>query len=494
MKFKTSLLLFVLLSFFTEAQIPAGYYNAASGLSGAPLKTALYNIIKGHTSVSYDYLWTAFETTDKRANGKVWDMYSSCTFTFGTNQCGNYSAECDCFNREHSWPASWFNDATPMYTDLFHLLPTDGKVNGMRSNYPFGKVGSASYTSGNGSKVGACIYPGYTGTVFEPVDEYKGDFARNYFYMATRYENVISTWHSNDPNAEAILQANSFPVFETWFLNLLGEWSTADPVSQKEIDRNNAVYAIQHNRNPFIDHPEYVYSIWNVGGAPTLTVTPAALNAFSYIAGSGPSVSQTYVLKGSALTPSGGNITVKGTADFKVSLNNTLFDDSVTIAYTLSTLANTTIYVQLKAGLAQGIYSNELVANTGGGATLVNVSCSGSVTTNILPEPTNYTSAFSAQNIELQWTDAPGPILPDGYLVRMSTIGFDAIANPIDGIPYPNSATDQNVPYGVQIVHFINLNSNTTYYFKLFGYNGSGSVIDYKTDGAVPQVQKTTGP
>lgn len=261
-------LLLIAILVITKAQIPAGYYDNAAGKTGATLKTALYNIIKGHTSISYTALWTAFQTSDKTSTGKVWDMYSNCTFTFFTNQCGNYSSECDCYNREHSWPKSWFNEGTPMYTDMFHLVPTDGKVNGYRSNYPFGEVSSPTYTSGNGSKLGPCSFPGYTGIVFEPIDQYKGDFARNYMYMATRYEDVISGWHSNDANAEAILQANSYPVFEPWFVNLLLKWNTSDPVSQKEIDRNNVIYtSYQHNRNPFIDHPEYAGMIWstNVG-------------------------------------------------------------------------------------------------------------------------------------------------------------------------------------------------------------------------------------
>jgi len=190
------------------SQPPTGYYDPATGLSGAALQTALHNIIDNHTAISYDGLWTAFQTTDDNAGGKVWDMYSNCTFTFGTNQCGNYTNECDCYNREHSFPKSWFNDATPMYTDLFHLVPTDGKVNGARGNYPFGEVSAPTYTSGNGSKVGPCSYPDYTGIVFEPIDEYKGDFARNHFYMAVRYADLIANWHSNDPNAEAVLLAN----------------------------------------------------------------------------------------------------------------------------------------------------------------------------------------------------------------------------------------------------------------------------------------------
>ena len=137
----------MLLCFVAKAQIPAGYYNNANGLTGAPLKTALYNIIKGHISISYNALWTAFQTTDDKLDGNVWDMYSNCSFTFGSDQCGNYSIECDCYNREHSFPQSWFGSNSPMVSDLFHIYPTDGKVNGMRGNYPFGNVGTASYTS-----------------------------------------------------------------------------------------------------------------------------------------------------------------------------------------------------------------------------------------------------------------------------------------------------------------------------------------------------------
>ena len=250
------------------AQIPDGYYDDATG-TGYSLKTQLYNIIDGHTSRSYTNLWTDMQSTDKKANGYVWDMYSDIPggspaydYTFGSDQCGSYGSEGDCYNREHSFPKSWFNEGTPMYTDLFHLYPTDGKVNGQRSNYPFGEVGTVSWTSTNGSKLGTCNYPGYTGTVFEPIDEYKGDFARTYFYMATRYENIISGWESNTTYSDAVLDGSSDHVYEDWYLNLIIEWHKNDPVSQKEIDRNNAVYAIQHNRNPFIDHPEYVCQIW----------------------------------------------------------------------------------------------------------------------------------------------------------------------------------------------------------------------------------------
>jgi endonuclease I len=256
------------------AQIPAGYYDSATG-TGAALKSALHKIIRNHTKRSYTQLWTDFETTDAKTGGGVWDMYSNCSFVFGTNQCGNYSAECDCYNREHSMPNSWWGGVTSdtSYTDLFHLVPTDGKVNGMRSNNPFGVVTSPTYTSGNGSKLGPCTFPGYTGTVFEPVDEYKGDFARNYLYMATRYETRIGTWTSD------MLAGNSYPVFTTWAVNLLLQWNAQDTVSQKEIDRNNAIYGIQHNRNPFIDHPEWANVIWGTPVAVTAITVNSAGNA-----------------------------------------------------------------------------------------------------------------------------------------------------------------------------------------------------------------------
>jgi len=258
---------FVIQSLF--ATIPDGYYDTAEGKEGYELKTALYNKIKDHTVRSYSNLWTDMQSTDKKANGYVWDMYSDIPggtpaydYTFVTDQCGNYGGEGDCYNREHSIPASWFNDASPMYTDLFHLYPTDGYVNGRRSNYPFGEVGTASWTSTNGSKVGTCNYPGYSGTVFEPIDEYKGDFARTYFYMATRYENVIYSWPGS-----GMLDGSSDQCFEDWALDMLIEWHTNDPVSQKELDRNDAVYLIQGNRNPFIDHEEYVNYIYNPDGS-----------------------------------------------------------------------------------------------------------------------------------------------------------------------------------------------------------------------------------
>ncbi|MBC8194108.1 MAG: endonuclease [FCB group bacterium] len=270
------ILILTLLSAILWAQIPNGYYNNASGLTGTPLQQALHDIIDDHTVVSYTSLWTHYQTTDVKPNGKVWDMYSDIPdgtppyeFTFVSDQCGNYGAEGDCYNREHSWPKSWFNDVAPMNTDIFHVVPSDGYVNGQRGNYPYGEVASPTWTSQNGSKKGPNTYPGYSGTVFEPIDAYKGDFARIYFYMSTRYLNEDGNWPGSDMVNGAQL--------EQWALDMMMEWHMEDPVSPKEINRNDANYGIQNNRNPFVDHPNYVDLIW--GDPPVLPLAPSNLYA-----------------------------------------------------------------------------------------------------------------------------------------------------------------------------------------------------------------------
>ena len=261
-------LLLAAVALLASAAAPNGsgtYYSAANGKKGSALKTALCGIIYNRTEKSYDYLWTAFRTTDKRSDGYVWDMYSNITdFTFGTDQAGNYQKEGDVYNREHSFPKSWFGgEVMPMYSDLHHMYPTDGYVNNMRGNYPFGETNGEVYKSANNfSKLGACTYSGYTGRVFEPADEYKGDFARTYFYMVTCYEEKLADWYSKNSESRTTINGTKYPAFQSWQLNMLMAWAKADPVSEKEKNRNNAVYGIQKNRNPFIDYPGLEQYIW----------------------------------------------------------------------------------------------------------------------------------------------------------------------------------------------------------------------------------------
>lgn len=270
------------------ANLPQYYSTYINNKSASTLFTGVHNVAKvGYSSLSYNGLWTAYATTDVYPAGhlyagKIWDMYGSCEFTYSTKQCGTYKEECDCYNREHSIPKSWFGSsesANTPGTDIFHVVPTDGKVNGMRSNYAFGEVNSASY-SHNGSQLGTAksitisnsllgegnVNKSCTSSpVFEPIDEYKGDFARGYLGTMVR-------WASGD--YQTFTSGDGAQIFNTAYdeahyygltqygLALLLKWHRQDPVSQKEIDRNNGIQTTQGNRNPFIDYPILAEYIW----------------------------------------------------------------------------------------------------------------------------------------------------------------------------------------------------------------------------------------
>jgi endonuclease I len=289
----------ILITLFTltaSAQIPTGYYDYATG-TGYTLKTQLNKIINDiddpeisntveeeHNPQSYNSL-DGFNSTYERdyyyeTNGDntILDMYSEnpsgadpYTYSPGSDECGNYNGEGDCYNKEHVIPQSVFGSQAPMYSDAHHLIPTDGRVNGFRDSYPFGRVNDNQLVSQsgisnptqNGSKLGNNLNSGYsagyTGRVFEPIDEFKGDIARIYFYFVTRYEDQVSSWSSYP-----MFDGSSDKAIADPFLNILVTWHQNDPVSQKEIDRNNNIYYNhQNNRNPFVDHPEYVALIWD---------------------------------------------------------------------------------------------------------------------------------------------------------------------------------------------------------------------------------------
>lgn len=260
-----------------ESQVPPLYYSTATG-SGRLLKTQLHNIIKDHNTQTYASLWSHFVQTDATFSGKVWDMYSDIPcqeppyiFEFGVDQDtgSGGNTEGDVFNREHSMPRSWFGGAVnPMNTDLYHIFPVDKHVNAVRDNWPYGRVNNPGWTSQNGSRLGPNAAGGtYTGTAFEPIDAYKGDLARAFLYMITRYEDRIENWtYSEEGNN--MFDHNTYPGYKPWVIELLLEWHNLDPVSHKERMRNDAVFQIQGNRNPFVDHPEFVEKIW---GDTTLT-------------------------------------------------------------------------------------------------------------------------------------------------------------------------------------------------------------------------------
>ncbi|MDD4748243.1 MAG: endonuclease, partial [Salinivirgaceae bacterium] len=464
---KTFIFLFLILtSWVLIGQAPAGYYDPAQGLSGEPLRSALHDIIDGHTSISYSALWNAYRNTDKKPNGKVWDIYSECDWTFGSDQCGNYSNICDCYNREHTVPQSWFNSASPMYSDIYHILPTDGKVNGYRSSYPYGECENGTvYGLG---KLGTSTTPGYSSTVFEPIDEYKGDIARIYFYMATRYMDVCSGWSG------ASFSGNNLSV---WTQILMINWHTQDPVSQKEIDRNNKIYSdYQHNRNPFVDHPEWVAEIWgegsNVLDPQNVTAYASSATQISLIwilNNNNDDILLAYNTSNSFGTPQSNN-TISGNGTVLLSGQHTTFEHT--------NLSAQTYYYKIWSKNSDGDFSNGVTTSS----------------TPFLAEPANHVSNFRSTSsntttVSLAWSDAVGTPLPSQYLILAST---STITAPTDGNPIYNSDFAQNVNYGIQSVSFANLAPETTYNFAIYPYTNYGSSIDYKTVGA-PTITLTTG-
>lgn len=270
-------------------RISANYYSEIenqidNGLSCVDLKTTLAQQLRHHekifyTSSSFD-IWDAFYATDRRLNDAgvdtiVWDIYSDnptgeepYTYDFGEHQDTGIGGgtEGEFYNREHVLPRSWWGGgssaADTQYVDLHHIFPADKAVNQMKSNYPLGVTNNPVETSMNGSQIGNNTIGDYMGSIFEPIEEYKGDFARAYLYMATRYQHLMPLWETQNNRGDDALNGNTYTVFEDWLVEVLLSWHENDPVSERELHRNNAIYTIQKNRNPYIDHPEYVAMIW----------------------------------------------------------------------------------------------------------------------------------------------------------------------------------------------------------------------------------------
>ncbi len=410
------------------------YYMNADGKSGAALKTAMYNIIKVKKhSPSYDELIDLYKYTDTRPDGSVRDWYSNIThFTHVTDKAGNYSKEGDVYNREHLVPQSW----GPPKADIVHVVPTDGYVNNRRGNYPLGEVGNVTYQSANGySKLGSCRTAGYSGTVFEPNDEVKGDIARIYFYMATCYQDQAKNW-------DGVFGGTTYQPMAQWAFDMMVWWSKLDPIDDVEIARNNAVYRsnVQGNRNPFVDYPGLEDYIWGdkvdvpfsydnydssgfiaervarpvftpAGGtyadSVVVTITTATDSAYIYYTTNGVEPAENGILyegpitlknnttlkaiamKDSMLTSyqntanyiitSGGGAPVEGT----IALNNTLFGTSFTgtvIQMGTFTGTNGNITVSYSKGTGSNMYINSSQIRLYAGNTLTISSGSGNIT------------------------------------------------------------------------------------------------------------------
>jgi endonuclease I len=254
------------------AAVPANYYDDVNGKTGAEsilnaLKTC---ISRNYNEISYKALESHYLNTDFYAD-TLWDVYSTCRFTYDdANNPQKYV--CDGWNKEHVCCQSWLGSG-PMVSDMFNVYPTDARVNNLRSNYPYGVVGTNKGISNDPDhhalgKLGTSSKAGYSGTCYEPDDQYKGDLARTFFYMVARYRtNVLNSGYGSNMFTSNPTNLTSYS------LSFLLEWHRNDPVSQKEIDRNQGVYGEQNNRNPFIDYPELVEYIWGTKVGQTVSLS-----------------------------------------------------------------------------------------------------------------------------------------------------------------------------------------------------------------------------
>ena len=276
--------------FFAHAEYDPQYYTLLEGKRKENLKEAVKQAVRQHRTLVYSDLpnyWQYSDVYPDLVNGckRWWEMYSNGVYLIERNQSAKGSFSANRMNREHSVPKSWWkvgNDVeyTPAYSDLWNLYPSDGEANMAKSNYPLGIVDRATYDN-NVTKVGVPVYGygGGAGCVFEPADEYKGDFARGFFYMACVYDDI--SWQ---PRYNWMFVKASYPTLQPWAYEMLLQWARQDPVSQKEILRNDAVEVSQGNRNPFVDFPELAEYIWGTrttevfriaeqGGAVTPPIT-----------------------------------------------------------------------------------------------------------------------------------------------------------------------------------------------------------------------------
>lgn len=433
------------------ADMPRDYYpNSLEGKNGAELKTELHNLLKNHTRLPYgsrDYnqiacTWTVFKKSDVRPNGKVWDMYSNNSYNF-SNGAGATKG----MNIEHSVPKSWWGDAydetaTPLTRfkydgsyDLHHLTPSDAAANTAKSNYPLGEVDSPLFDNGV-TKVGTGQANGRATNLFEPADEYKGDFARMYLYFVTCYQDY--SWKSS---ALSMFAQNSYPTLNAYGQSLLLKWHRQDPVSQKEIDRNNAVYSFQGNRNPFIDYPNMVEYIWGDStnyefsfsgqstSAPSISISNDKIE-FGYI-GTETSKDKEIYIKGKNLTT---DITAKllnnDSGDFSLGMSNLpaheLNTTGINLAITFSPRSIGTRNVTLR------LSSDELSAP-------VDITISGTVLLSdasylrIIDIKSTYKKSDEPvrlmlnMNLDTQWTVDGKPathLIPSELSARLHTIQF----------------------------------------------------------------------
>ena len=407
-------IILLLLAFFAiniYADIPPGYYNEADGKKDAALKTAMHNIIRPHTRIEYgaNGTWSVFRTSDVRSDGSIWDMYSNVVRYFP--ESGSHSE----MHIEHSVPKSWWGEETLFVYeasfDLHQLVPSDASAHMSKSNNMLGEVDLTVATPSldNGvSKTGKMKMDNVVYTVFEPHDDYKGDFARMYMYVVTCYQDY--TWESVGVN---MFNSEPYPTLNAYSKELLMKWHRNDPVSAKEINRNEAVYKAQENRNPFIDFPLLAEYLW---GDSIGRVFRVELSERPYLLtpSQGERVDMGTVLTGSTVTRSlplkgvnlVGDIMLSWTQNAGIVLDRTSFSAG-------SVVDGTHVELYYANSGLQGLLNDTLVISGGGLVNEVRVPVELCGTSSFMPlAPSGVTSAGAT----LRWVAVPGAT---SYRVRL---------------------------------------------------------------------------
>jgi len=492
------------------------YYNSITPSSSTFITELKARIRSPYTQISYD----AFKTTNipyvsfNNGDGtySVFCVYSGYEYVYTPPfawTIGTYG-----FSREHTWCQSWMPYTNPVgtmsHSDQHHLFPVvQNAVNSVRNNHPLGIV-----TTVSGTFYDAKIGTNSLGkTVYEPRNNHKGDAARAMLYMCVRYDGVDgNTWTFNWLNNTKLPSLTEPPQD----LATLIQWHKQDPPDKWEVERNNYIASIQQNRNPFVDHPEYVnYINFNdlTKYNPTYSTEPDNYisNLSTNVSGNsitlnwndavGSNLPSGYLIeafnKNNYFIPIDGEVYTDDTNLDSVAVVNVAYSDVNN--YTFSNLSsNGTYYFRVYS------YNGDLaLRNYKISGTVPSTSATtGSVT--LATEPTNYVTSLSANNITqssitLNWTDAvAGTQAPSGYLILANNT--NTFFAPIDGTIYTDDATLSDGSAVINLTHpstgtysFSSLISNTNYYFQIYSYNGSGSSRNYKTDGTVPFVSALTG-
>ncbi len=485
------------------------YYSLLNPSSTSFITDLQTRIRSPYTKISYDNFDETnvanFASRDTTGGQRVVTcVYSGQNYVYSTPFAWGE------FSREHTWCHSWMptypSKTGDEYSDQHHLFPTNqNNANGVRNNHPLGEVTTitSSYLS--------CLYGKNSSNqnVFEPKEGHKGDAARALLYMCVKYNGIRGDWSFNTLNTSKLPSLGEAPQD----LNQLIAWHLADPPDKWEVERNDYIESIQKNRNPFVDHPEYVnYINFNdvTKQSPSYSTEPTnfVTNLSATLNSNIITLSWTDALEGSQ-APSQYLIIAYDKDTYFIPVDGSTYtqdtdlSDGKAVVYVNYSDPNTYEF----SGINPAKYYYFTVYSCNGTGTSINYKIGGSTpqANTILPvvEPSNYPTSLTTSNphytgFTVNWVDATGTNLPDGYLILVNK-NTDDFINPTDGVTYYDSlnTTDgvviKHVSYSDINYYTINgLTENTNYTVKVFSYAGSGSLINYKTDGTAPTASATT--